>query len=195
MRHHVYSFSKPKRFDLKLYRREDQRTVIFDIAGVVALSCNIHDAMTGFVFVTTTPFAVQSDVNGHVAIPGVPAGTATVRVWHPSIRAPGNSLSQPLSVAVAGRVPFQLTDGRREAVVTVGTDVYRLIVSPIMAPTELGWVVFAVKLNETEMRALEQMAAVPLDAVVLRRDNRNHWRSVGGSIGESAPLDRLVETR
>lgn len=102
VRHHVYSFSKPKRFNLKLYGREEQRTIVFDVPGVVALGCNIHDSMTGFVFVTATPFAVQSDANGHVAIPGVPAGTATVRVWHPSIRAPGNSLSQPLSVAAAG---------------------------------------------------------------------------------------------
>lgn len=102
VRHHVYSFSKPKKFDLKLYGREDTRTVTFDKPGVVALGCNIHDTMGGFVFVSATPFAAQSDANGHVTMAGVPAGGATVRVWHPSIRAGGNTLSQPLAVAAGG---------------------------------------------------------------------------------------------
>lgn len=102
VRHHVYSFSKPKRFDLKLYGREDQRSVVFDKPGVVALGCNIHDAMSGFVFVTTTPFAVQTDAAGRAALTGVPQGRVVVRVWHPAIRAPGNSLARPATVAPAG---------------------------------------------------------------------------------------------
>lgn len=102
VRHHVYSFSKAKKFDLKLYGREDARTVTFDKPGVVALGCNIHDAMNGFVFVTTTPFAALTDAAGHVAMTGVPAGGAIVRVWHPSIRAPGGTASQPVMVSATG---------------------------------------------------------------------------------------------
>ncbi|MEI9926710.1 MAG: hypothetical protein WDN44_02065 [Sphingomonas sp.] len=37
VRHHVYSFSPAKRFELKLYAREQNRSVRFDKAGVVAL--------------------------------------------------------------------------------------------------------------------------------------------------------------
>ncbi len=102
VRHHVYSFSKPKKFDLKLYGRDDTRTVTFDQPGVIALGCNIHDAMTGFVFVTATPFTAQTDASGRIAFGNVPAGAVTVRVWHPSIRAAGNSLSQGAQVAAAG---------------------------------------------------------------------------------------------
>lgn len=102
VRHHVYSFSKPKKFDLKLYGREDTRSVVFDQPGVVALGCNIHDAMNGFVYVTATPFAAQTDTAGHVSIAGVPAGAATVTVWHPMIRSPGNTASQPIAVAAGG---------------------------------------------------------------------------------------------
>ena len=102
VRHHVYSFSKAKKFDLKLYGREDARTVTFDRPGVVPLGCNIHDSMNGFVYVTATPFAALTDGAGHVTIDGVPAGGATVRVWHPSIRAPGSLASQPVTVAVSG---------------------------------------------------------------------------------------------
>ncbi len=102
VRHHVYSFSKAKKFDLKLYGREDARTVTFDRPGVVPLGCNIHDSMNGFVYVTATPFAALTDGAGHVTIDGVPAGGAIVRVWHPSIRAPGSLASQPVTVAVSG---------------------------------------------------------------------------------------------
>jgi plastocyanin len=102
VRHHVYSFSKPKRFDLRLYGREDQRSVVFDKPGVIALGCNIHDTMSGFVIVTTTPFAARTDAQGRVALADVPAGAATLRLWSPSIHAPGNTLTQPLTVPPAG---------------------------------------------------------------------------------------------
>lgn len=102
VRHHVYSFSKAKRFDLKLYGREDQRSVTFDTAGVVALGCNIHDTMSGFVVVTATPLYARTDAQGRVSIPDVPAGTVTLRLWSPSIRAPGNMLAQSASVPASG---------------------------------------------------------------------------------------------
>lgn len=102
VRHHVYSFSKAKRFDLKLYGREDQRSITFDTAGVVALGCNIHDSMSGFIIVTATPLYARTDAQGRVAIADVPAGAVTLRLWSPSIRAPGNTLSQPATVPSAG---------------------------------------------------------------------------------------------
>ena len=102
VRHHVYSFSKPKRFDLKLYGKDETRSILFDKVGVVALGCNIHDSMSGFVLVVDTPYAVQTDANGHATINGVPAGTASVRIWHPTIRNPDNMLSLPATVSAAG---------------------------------------------------------------------------------------------
>ncbi|MES3097777.1 cache domain-containing protein, partial [Sphingomonas aerolata] len=48
--------------------------------------------------------------------------------------------------ATAARFPFAMPDGRRDAVVVVAGQVYRLILSPVMAPTQVGWVVFAVRL-------------------------------------------------
>ncbi len=102
VRHHVYSFSKAKRFDLKLYGREDQRSVTFDTAGVVALGCNIHDGMTGFIVVSATPLYARTDAQGRVSIPDVPAGPVTLRLWSPSIRAAGNTLAQSATVPAAG---------------------------------------------------------------------------------------------
>ncbi|WCM28942.1 methylamine utilization protein [Sphingomonas sp. QA11] len=102
VRHHVYSFSKVKAFNLKLYGRDQVPTVVFDKPGIVALGCNIHDSMSGFIVVADTPFAMQTDAAGHVSIPDVPAGGATLRLWHPAIRASGNMLSQTVVIAPTG---------------------------------------------------------------------------------------------
>jgi plastocyanin len=102
VRHHVYSFSKPKKFELKLYGQEDARTVTFDKPGVVALGCNIHDQMSGFIVAVSTPYAAKTDANGHVSIPGVPAGAATLKLWSPQVRAPNNMLAQPVTIGTGG---------------------------------------------------------------------------------------------
>jgi plastocyanin len=102
VRHHVYSFSKAKKFDLKLYGKDDTRSVLFDHTGTVALGCNIHDQMSAFILVVDTPFAIQTDVNGHATIANLPAGGVTVRIWHPSIHAPDNILAQPATIAAGG---------------------------------------------------------------------------------------------
>ncbi len=87
VRHHVYSFSAAKKFELKLYGQQEERTVTFDKTGIVALGCNIHDVMIGYIYVTDTPFAAKTDASGTVVIHGLPGGNGTLSVWHPDMRA------------------------------------------------------------------------------------------------------------
>ncbi|WP_242098373.1 methylamine utilization protein [Sphingomonas sp. CROZ-RG-20F-R02-07] len=101
-RHHVYSFSKAKKFDLKLYGRDETRSVVFDQAGTVALGCNIHDSMSGFIIVSSTPYAARTDKAGRVTIAEVPAGGARLRVWSPAIHAPDNMMVQAITIAQSG---------------------------------------------------------------------------------------------
>jgi plastocyanin len=82
VRHHVYSFSPAKRFELRLYAGKPQAPVVFDAPGLVTLGCNIHDWMLGYIYVVdSTAFAV-SDAEGRVRIPAA-AGPYEVRLWHP----------------------------------------------------------------------------------------------------------------
>lgn len=46
---------------------------------------------------------------------------------------------------------------------------YQLISAPILSPTLTGWVVFAAKLDEPEMQALETLSAIELDAQVFNQ--------------------------
>ena len=104
VRHHVYSFSKVKAFNLKLYGRDQVPTVLFDKPGIVALGCNIHDSMSGFIKVVDTPFAARSNGAGQVQIAALPAGAATVTVWHPNLRGKDNELVMQVPVTASGSV-------------------------------------------------------------------------------------------
>lgn len=117
VRHHVYSFSKAKKFELKLYGREESRTVTFDKAGPVALGCNIHDGMTAFIKVVDTPWAAKTDAAGRALLADLPAGPAKVIVWHPYARVKGNQVAMTVSLPASGRtaraVVLALSPGHR----------------------------------------------------------------------------------
>jgi len=98
VRHHVYSFSAAKRFELKLYGQEQSRTVVFDKPGVVALGCNIHDKMSAYVVVVDTSFAAQSDQGGRVVLKNVPDGPGVLTIWAEGLKAPDNRLIQRLTL-------------------------------------------------------------------------------------------------
>jgi plastocyanin len=103
VRHHVYSFSPVRRFELRLYAREQARSVRFDRPGIVPVGCNIHDGMIAFIHVADTGFAARTDAAGRVSFADVPAGAAVARVWHPYLRAPANQIQLRLAVAPTGR--------------------------------------------------------------------------------------------
>lgn len=84
VRHHVYSFSPAKTFEIKLYVGTPVEPVVFDKAGTAVLGCNIHDTMAAFVRVVDTPFFGRSDALGQVRL-DVPAGSHRVQVWHASL--------------------------------------------------------------------------------------------------------------
>ena len=89
-------------------------------------------------------------------------------------------------------VPATLASGRMDAVIATKHGVFRLIVSPVLAPTEIGWVIFALPLDATEMRALQRLSAIPLTATILQRGRDGHWRGVAGLDHGDAALDTFV---
>ena len=93
-KHHVYSFSPAKRFELKLFARDQSRTVHFDKPGVVALGCNIHDQMSAFIYVTDSAWSVGTNAQGIATFADAPNAPARVLVWHPYLRAPGGAVQQ-----------------------------------------------------------------------------------------------------
>ena len=116
IRHHVYSLSPAKKFELKLFGQGEKRAVTFDNPGTVALGCNIHDTMQAFIKVVDRPFAAKTGKDGRVVLRGAPDGNAKLSVWHPHLRAPGNQLvvaaapgNVSLTVSVKLRTPAPMS--------------------------------------------------------------------------------------
>jgi len=97
----------------------------------------------------------------------------------------------PLRDAIT-TLPAAVTPGQHDAVIATKAGIYRVVVSPILAPTEIGLVVFALPLDDQEMRALEELSAIPLTATMLRADARGHWVAADHSIAPDPALDRAV---
>ena len=102
VRHHVYSFSPAKKFELKLYTGTPAQPVRFEQSGVVVLGCNIHDQMVGWVLVLDTPYYAQTSANGQVALSAVPAGHYRLRTWHARLPAGAPVPEQALEVSASG---------------------------------------------------------------------------------------------
>ena len=84
VRHHVYSFSPAKRFEIKLYAGTPTQPIVFDKPGIVTLGCNIHDRMLAWVVVVDSPYFAKTDATGS-AVLGVPPGRHRLRIWHPDL--------------------------------------------------------------------------------------------------------------
>ncbi len=100
VRHHVYSFSPAKTFQIKLYAGVPHTPIVFDKPGVAVLGCNIHDGMVAWVVVTDTPLWARSGPGGHARVEGVAPGSYDLHVWHSTL-AEGAPPVQ-LALAVAG---------------------------------------------------------------------------------------------
>ncbi|MBF0339017.1 MAG: hypothetical protein HQL05_14460 [Nitrospirae bacterium] len=112
IRHHVYSLSEAKKFEIPLYPpgKGQVNPVTFDKPGVVVLGCNIHDWMKAYVYVVETPFFAKTDKNGKAIIKDVPQGQYKVEVWHPYVKKSSVTVKEPVSVGKgsAMRVDFAI---------------------------------------------------------------------------------------
>ncbi len=113
VRHHVYSFSPTKKFEIKLYVGTPAAPVVFDRTGIAVLGCNIHDTMIAWMVVVDTPWFGRTGADGRLLLPQVPPGTFRLRTWHPSLVAGAPAADQPLRVeAAAVQVAVKLAGAR-----------------------------------------------------------------------------------
>lgn len=81
--HNIFSYSRPKRFDLGRYRG-DERPIpseVFDVPGLVTLRCDIHEHMRGLILVLETPYFATTDAEGRFRLNGLPPGHYKLKAW------------------------------------------------------------------------------------------------------------------
>jgi plastocyanin len=86
VRHHVYSFSPAKKFELKLYSGVPASPVLFDKTGTAVLGCNIHDTMLAYVHVVDSTYFDKTNSAGISTLQAVPDGQYQLKVWHYALK-------------------------------------------------------------------------------------------------------------
>ncbi|MBA4174962.1 MAG: methylamine utilization protein [Leptothrix sp. (in: Bacteria)] len=107
VRHHVYSFSPVKPFELKLYAGTPATPESFDKPGIAVLGCNIHDAMVAWVVAVETPHFAIAGAHGTLRLDMVPPGHYRLRSWHAGLP-PGTAAATEALVVPAGGARVQV---------------------------------------------------------------------------------------
>jgi plastocyanin len=108
VRHHVYSFSPAKTFELKLYSGIPASPVLFDKAGTVVLGCNIHDNMLAYIHIVDTPYFAKTDDNGKVKLNDLPGGQYQLKVWYYATTKENLITEQNLNIKGSESASFKL---------------------------------------------------------------------------------------
>lgn len=98
VKHHVYSFSQAKVFDLPLYSGKPATPQLFDKPGTVVLGCNIHDQMLAYVEVVNTPYFGKTDATGKVKLEGIAPGKYALKAWHYNLPISAQVVEQPITL-------------------------------------------------------------------------------------------------
>ena len=115
VKHNVFSLSRAKKFNLGTYGPGQSKSVTFDKPGIVELRCDIHAEMIAYIMVVKNPYvAVTGDdgrfqipdpqwakASGLPAIPELPAGTYSVKIWHAKLRPVRKKVQVPAQGAVS----------------------------------------------------------------------------------------------
>ena len=102
VRHHLYSFSPTKKFEIKLYVGTPAAPVVFDAPGVAVLGCNIHDNMAAWVLVVESNHFGLTGSDGKLSLAQVPAGHYHLRAWHASLPPGTAAHDQAVQVPTSG---------------------------------------------------------------------------------------------
>ncbi len=112
--HHIYSISANNRFSFRIAAGKSQQIIAGagekDELATVAMGCNIHDWMSGYMLVLDTPYYAKTDNQGQVTLTVAQPGRYRLNIWHPQLQTPDHRMRQELSVTGKMNISFQLAD-------------------------------------------------------------------------------------
>jgi len=105
--HHIYSVSGKNRFDFKVKAGEHNNNIDISTLGEVAMGCNIHDWMSGYVLVVDTPYFNKTTSSGISNFEDIPSGNYKLTIWHPQLDTKNNEFITDVKIQKAQN--FQIT--------------------------------------------------------------------------------------
>ncbi|NQZ22957.1 MAG: methylamine utilization protein [Colwellia sp.] len=114
IKHHVYSFSPAKTFEIKLYSDKQSTPLLFNQTGEVTLGCNIHDWMIGYVYVVDTPWFGKTDLQGNIEFE-LPQGKYNIKIWHPLLQDEDQDFTKKIDVNSDNKLTINLKEAMKPA--------------------------------------------------------------------------------
>lgn len=111
--HHIYSLSEGNRFSFKLRAGQQQGLELQHqdkAIEQVAMGCNIHDWMSGFLLILDTPYFAHTDTTGHVSLPLQDNGEYQLYLWHPMFTSEEHIYSRNLSYPAQMQIEWNLQE-------------------------------------------------------------------------------------
>lgn len=102
--HSIYSESSGGPFNLPKYARGKKESRVFSTPGPVELFCNIHSRMNAYIYVVDNDYFAQPGADHRFTIANLPAGTYTLKIWHPRANPQSRTVTVPASGAATADV-------------------------------------------------------------------------------------------
>lgn len=91
--HHIYSADSDNKFSFKIRAGKTNDSIPFEQASEIAMGCNIHDWMSGYLLVLNTPYFDKTDNAGLASFNIAKQGNYKIVVWHPQMQSENNRMT------------------------------------------------------------------------------------------------------
>lgn len=112
--HHIYSAGSDNKFSFKIRAGQTNSVEQFNQEAEVAMGCNIHDWMSGYLLVVNTPYFTKTDNQGSASFNVSEKGKYRIVVWHPQMRSENNRLIKEEIILTNSVVTFSLKNEMSE---------------------------------------------------------------------------------
>ncbi len=92
--HHIYSPIGQNKFAFKIRAGQVKTKSDFQQVGEVAMGCNIHDWMSGYLLIVDTPLFGKTNDQGLIHFDLSHQGQYELVIWHPKLEAEQNRISR-----------------------------------------------------------------------------------------------------
>ena len=107
--HHIYSADNENKFAFKIRAGDEHLAENFTKEAEIAMACNIHDWMSGYLLVVDTPYFAKTDNKGEVSFSLQELGKYRVVVWHPQLPTKEHRLFKESNLVDGMKLNFSLT--------------------------------------------------------------------------------------
>lgn len=112
--HHIYSAGSENKFSFKIKAGDTNTSVKLDHPAEVAMGCNIHDWMSGYILVVNTPYYAKTDVQGIARFEISTFGKYRIVVWHPQMQNKDKRMVREENISSNSQFTFKLVSEMAE---------------------------------------------------------------------------------